>query len=523
MDLRIQSFRQAAFWSTAINGFSQGLALLFGMLMAAYFGAQESTDVLYYCLGIFALLSTLIQQVNVSVLVPETMRRREQVGEPDAMAFINRFFAAFLVVILALTAVLMADPASILTLASRFSSAALTRNAPLVFWLLVSLPLQMVAQLLLDILVSYKFLSLPATLSCLGRVINIAFVVAFRHRLGVTSVAIGMVLGFALQVAVNAWLLGHVVAWRWGAWRTRIEGATYRNITWVELGAVMGTLAGYLPLFLFSGFSAGALTALNYARRLSAMPTELLTTQISGVVAVKFNELAARGEEAGLREAYGRMARLIVFVLVPLSVLLALLGPEIVAILFGRGEFEGDAVGFTAMLFSLLVLSIPLTGLMTIVARYFVARQAIRYGTGWQILSALLNAAMVVVWVRELGPVGLPIGMLVHLLAYLGMLSLSMARRFPAMPVWPVWKTLFGTFAAGLAVAAPVWLARARWGGGAPPWVTGPAAALCFICGYGIWLFVLPPDRMAWQYCRELAQAVMARRRGPTCATREHN
>ena len=95
MDFRIQSFKQAAFWSTAINAFSQGLALVFSMVMAAVFGARESTDILYYCLGIFALISGLFQAANVNVLIPETMRRRHQTGEADAMAFINRFFAAF--------------------------------------------------------------------------------------------------------------------------------------------------------------------------------------------------------------------------------------------------------------------------------------------------------------------------------------------------------------------------------------------------------------------------------------------
>lgn len=522
MDLRIQSFRQAAFWSTAINAFSQGLALLFGMLMAAFFGAQESTDVLYYCLGVFALLSTLIQQMNVSVLVPETMRRRHQVDDRDAMAFINRFFAAFLLVILVLTAGMAADPSGALTLVSRFSEEALARNSTLVLWLLVSLPLQMVAQLLLDILVSYKFLALPATLSCVNRIVNIAFVMVFRHQYGVASVALGMALGFALQVAVNVWLLGRVVRWQWTAWRTRIAGDTYRNIVWAELGAFVGTLAGYLPLFLFSGFTAGAMTALNYARRLSSMPSELLTVQISGVVAVKFNELAARNQETGLREAYGKMMRLIVFVLVPLSVLLALLGHDIVSILFGRGAFRGEAVESTALLFSLLVLNIPLIGMMTIVSRFLVACQAIRYGTGWQVFSALLNAAMVALWVKVLGPVGLPIGLILHMFLYLAALSVSMSRRYPAMSPWPAWRSLFATLAACAVVAVPVWLVRAQWGAGLSPWVAGAASALLFSAGYGLLLYILPPDRMAWQYCQEMARAACAKMRGKTRPDKEY-
>jgi putative peptidoglycan lipid II flippase len=283
MDFRIQSFRQAAFWSTAINAFSQGLALLFSILMAAVFGAQESTDVLYYCIGIFALLSGLFQAVNVSVLIPETMRRRYQTGEADAMAFMNRFFAAFAVLIFSLTAWLLWNPAGALTMISRFSPEMLARNSRLVFWLLATLPLQMIAQLLLDMLVSYKFLTLPAILSCVNRLLNILFVWLFHRQLGVISVALGMLLGFGFQVALNLILLRRTIRWNPLAWKTRIGGAVYRNIAWTEVGTLASTAAGYLPLLMFSGLSAGAMTVLNYARRLSAIPSQLLTAQISNV------------------------------------------------------------------------------------------------------------------------------------------------------------------------------------------------------------------------------------------------
>ncbi|MGD9781251.1 MAG: lipid II flippase MurJ [Kiritimatiellia bacterium] len=515
MIFRIQSFKQAAFWSTAINAFGQGLSLVFSMVMAATFGAQESTDVLYYCIGVFALLSGMFQAVNVSVLVPETMRRRHQVGEGDAMAFINRFFAVFALLILGLTAWILWNPAGTMTLISRFSAEALERNSRLVFWLLATLPLQMAAQLLLDVLVSYKFLSLPAALSCVNRSLNIGFVLLFHRQLGVISVALGMLLGYGLQVLLNLYLLGRVIHWRPFAWKTRIGGAVFRNIAWTEIGTLAGTLAGYLPLFLFSGFGAGVMTAMNYARRLAAIPADLLTTQVSGVMAIKFNELAARREQGSLAEAYGRMSRLLVFILVPLSALLALVGPDVVAILFGRGAFrESGAVALTSNLLSLLALNIPLTGMMMFMARFFVAHQAIRYGTVWQIFSALLNAGMVAWWVRWLGAIGLPIGLILHMFLYLAILSVSMARRFPGLALGPVWRALFLDGAASAIVALPLWMARMRWGAGISPWALGAGTVWLFAAGYGLLLFVLPPDRLAWQYFKDTARAAGARLRG---------
>lgn len=501
MMFRIQSFRQAAFWSTAINAFSQGLALVFSMVMAAVFGARESTDVLYYCIGIFALLSGLFQAVNVSVLIPETMRRRVQTGELDAMAFINRFFAVFALLILGLTAWLLWNPAGTMTMISRFSAEALDRNSRLVIWLLATLPLQMVAQLLLDILVSYKFLTLPAALSCVNRAWNILFVLLFHRQLGVISVALGMLLGFGLQVGLNVYLLIHITRWNPFAWKTRIGGSVFRNIAWTEIGTLASTLAGYLPLFLFSGFSAGALTAMNYAQKLSAVPTQLLTSQISNVAGIKFNELAAKGELGDMAGSFDRLCRLLVFGLMPLAFGLMLVRHEVVDILFGRGDFGPSVVAQVATLFGVLIFALPLVAMNTMVARYFVARQALSQALPFQLLGGLLNAGMVFLCVSRWGVIGYPAGTLVFWILYFLVLAFAMPRLFPGVTLWPTLGSLARTAGMGGAVAGVVW-GIARWMGfwAWSPWLSAFASILLFAGLYVAMLVVLSPDRDALQY-----------------------
>lgn len=511
MMFRVQSFKQAAFWSTAISAFSQGLALLFGVLMAAVFGAGEGTDILYYSLGIFALISQLVQSGNVSVLIPEAMRRRHQVGEEDAMAFINRFMLFFGISIAIVTLLLMWNPVKAFALVSRFSAEALARHSRLVFWLVVSFPLQVVAQLLLDVLVSYKFLALPAMLSCVNRVLNIIFVWCFESRLGLVSVPLGMTVGFAFQVLLGLGLLRWIVKWRVNVWRTQIESRTIHNILWVELGNGITLLAGYLPLFLYSGFSVGILTAMNYARRMSNMPVELLTQQLSSVTAIKFNELAALRQEDELNAELGRITRLLLFILVPASVLMSLVGTDLTQILFGYGKFQGAPVSFAAVLFSLLILNLPLTGINTIFARYIVARQAIRYAVGWNFFSSLLNMAVMFFAVARWGPIGFPIGLFLHMLIYLLLLSASMLRRTPSLSLWPIWRAYVLTMAASGAAAVPAWVFRMRWGWGGPPWGNGLVSGILFLLAYVGILFLLPPDRMAWQYGLQMVRRATIR------------
>jgi putative peptidoglycan lipid II flippase len=510
MDFRIQSFKQAVFWSTAINAFSQGLALVFSMVMAAVFGASEGTDILYYGIGIFLLVSQMVQAVNVGVLIPETMRRRHQSGEADAMAFINRFFVLFGTGIAALTFWLLWNPAGALALISRFSEEVLARNSQIIFWLVLSFPLQMAAQLLLDVLVSYRFLSLPALLSCVNRLINVAFVLLFRHRFGVASVAIGMALGFALQVAVNAWLLGRVVGWRWGAWRTQIGRQTWRNIGWVELGTLATGLASYLPLFLFSGFSAGAMTVLNYARRLSSMPVDLLTAQVSSATAVKFNEQSARRDYAGMGLAFGRIQRVLILFLTPLAFALALAGEPLVSILFGRGAFDASAVKETARLFSVLMLVLPLTAVDNVVARLFVARQEVGFGTRCQIASSGLTAALIYGFVSWMGPMGFPVGICVSRGLYLLILTWVFPPRFSPATLWPVTKILAATMVASGVAAFAAWHGM-KWvlPAEAGPWLTGAMATALFAVVYGGLLRYLPPDRQGRDEGLALARAAV--------------
>ena len=301
MDRPAPSFRRATAWSIAVNAVSQVLSLGFSMLMANFFGAGEATDILYCCIGLVAIAGGIVQVANVNVLIPETMRRRVAAGERDSMAFANRFLALFLAVILVVGLLFLAFSVPLLRAWTRFPPSALAANRPILFWMGLAFPLQLASQLLLDILVSYRFLVLPASLACAGRLVNILFVLFFHARLGVVSVAAGLACGSAAQLACNVWLLFRVVGWRL-AWRTEIGSPVWRNLGWAEFGNVVAAAAGYFPVYLFSGIGSGWLTALTYAQRLNGVPTELVTQQVSAAgTDVGDLRLASRWDEENKR------------------------------------------------------------------------------------------------------------------------------------------------------------------------------------------------------------------------------
>jgi putative peptidoglycan lipid II flippase len=249
-------------------------------------------------------------------------------------------------------------------------------------------------------------------------------------------------------------------------------------------------------LFLFSGFSAGALTALNYARRMSAMPAELLASQISSVTAIKFNEQAARHDLGGMGLSFDRIQRLLILTLTPLAFMLALTGRPLIQILFGRGEFGAEAVTETAWLFSVLILALPLEALNSVVARMNIARQEVAFGTWWQIFGNALNALLVYVFVRRMGTIGFPVATCVFMLLYLAALTRPFSIRMAPASLWPTMKSLAWTTGACTAAAAVAWGGRA-WllPVGTGPWLEGLALAGAFAVVYAGILRYFPPDR----------------------------
>jgi peptidoglycan biosynthesis protein MviN/MurJ (putative lipid II flippase) len=190
-----------------------------------------------------------------------------------------------------------------------------------------------------------------------------------------------------------------------------------------------------------------------------------------------------------------------VFVLMPLALVLMLVRQEAVALLFGRGAFGPAAVAEVALLFGVLILVLPLEAMNTMVARYFVARQAIAYALPFQLGGAVMNAGLVYGCVSRWGGVGFSIGTLTFWVLYFVVLAIAMPRLFPEVSLWPALRSLARTAGMGGAAAGLTWgvghvLRWWTWN----PWISATALIGLFGGLYGMVLMLFSPDRDAWQY-----------------------
>ncbi len=264
------------------------------------------------------------------------------------------------------------------------------------------------------------------------------------------------------------------------------------------LGLSFSEVNKFIILFLTGTMVLGTLPALNAAFRILIMPQGILG-QALGIAA--FPTLAAMAVRGAHREMRGILAdslRLVLFLGLPATALLALLAEPYVAILFERGLFDAEATALVATALRFYAFGLIALTALEIVARGFYALS----DTLTPVLSGGLQIAVMwalSLWFRDslfpaLGwrPLGglalsfslsniLEVGLLLWLLrrrlggldgrallsgtARMGAATLAMSAAIIAavalLPAGAIWaRALVGTAAGGLVYLLACWLLR---------------------------------------------------------------
>ena len=460
--LSAETYRRGALSSSALNLVAQGLGFLVNIALAYYFGTQSKTDVYFYCLSVMTLLSTFITGLNSSVIIPEAMRIAEQNHPRESAAFLNYFFYLFAALSLLITAVMVASPVRFFRAVSSFNPEVLENYAGLVGWSIPLFLLMVMSQYLADVLASQKYFTIPVVLNILNRLLTLGCLVALWRRLDIVSAMLGMVVAAAVQLGLLVYLMKSSLGWDFSFRWIRPGRQVVHNILFSQAGNLATMLASYVPLFLLSGFSAGVLTALNYGQRLAAIPVLMIVAQVSSVVGIKLNEMHAQGDAEGVDRTFSRAARLLAFILLPLSAYVFVYSREIVAVLFQRGAFDENAVNSTAQFFGWFALNLPFLAINTIVARLFMASQKIRQGFLYQMAMNVLVIGLSVILLRWLGGIGYPVAQLVLGVTNALLLYGLMKYVFPTIRYGRFLKDLARMMAFSAAAAGCVMLLQ-RW------------------------------------------------------------
>lgn len=427
--LKSESYRKGAVLSSAFNIVAQLIGYSKNVVIAFYFGAGDATDVYFYVYLLFVSLTEIISCVDSAVIIPQLMRFEAQRDHDTAIAFANLFLYIFVLLSLLVFLVIQIIPGLVLTWFSDFSAQVVNENLAIIRVMAIVIVLQMFVKYATNILSAYKYFTMPMVISIVNNVAVMVLILVLGNVIGTVSVGLGIVLGLVINSLLLIWLLDRRLGWRLTVRFVNPGTQFIRNVTAVIAAQFFTFVNSFVPRFVFSSLGNGIISSMEYGQRTAMLPNSLITNQITAVLGIKLNELSATNDQESFKKILIEAVDTIMFVLAPIVSIGAVFSDQIIATMYGHGNFSSSNVSTTAFFLMVYVLYLPIYALNSVVTRIIISRQDNVFGSIYQVAFNLLAIPIYYFSIKLLGVSGLGLS-----LAILGVLHLcGMAyiyRRF---------------------------------------------------------------------------------------------
>lgn len=452
-------------------------------VIAAVFGASGRADVLNLVFNIPNNLRKLLAEGALSAaFVPSLVRVRET--SADAAKHLVREIIGFqIVALMPLLLIALVAPHWITNLILDFPEVERRLlSAELFRYLAHYVLLISIAAVAMATLNAEGRFAIPGSAPLLFSVSVISSIVIFADRLGIFSVAIGVLLGGVLQIVVQLPSLRRLDYRLVPSFRFR--DPTFRAVirTWLPIVATSSAFAinQQVALYFASGLADGSGSALTNAIVFWQLPLGVISASVTTVVFPALSRAAARSDAAETSRLLQGSAYALVLLLVPAGVGLAVLSREIIAVGLQRGAFGLSDTLLAARVLRFYGPGLAFVGLFTLAQR---ARFAAGDTRGPFCVASVTVAVDIALslWLKdtELGVAGLA---LASSCSY-GLGSLALLRLSRVKALWR--RIALGFVQAGVATGAAagaVVAVRALYTqiGVAPDWWTNGSTVASF-------------------------------------------
>lgn len=366
----------SAVWVIGFAIVVKALGLVKDVIVASKFGTTATMDAFLVAFTMPTLVTQWLRTPVRGGFVPLFTESLEKKGEDEAWRNAGIFIADFMVLAITLAAIAMvAAPWLVSAVAPGFDPEYQDLATSLTRIMLLSLFIGAGVGILTHVLHVHGNFALPAAAQPLGNIMIILAALTLTTRYGIRGIAYGVVLGSAADA---------IVMWP-AVWRLRknlrlridFSNPMFRGVMRLALPLIIGMagakLDDVIDRIFASQLAPGSISGLAYALRLIELPKEILVGAFSIVLFPLFSRLAARERYDELGDKLITSLRLAFFVLLPVSVAMAMLGEPFVRLIFQRGAFGEESVSFTVSALLLYTPTIWALGLTSIMAAGFIA------------------------------------------------------------------------------------------------------------------------------------------------------
>lgn len=389
---------------------AKATGLLREMVVASQFGTSPQMDAFVVAATIssliFAWLKNPLQVVLVPLFTRELVSREEAVAWASASLLTNTLVVLFLGFAAAgwlLAPLLTALVAPGLTGETAALAASLSRV------MMLALVFLGAAHILSGFCHAYQRFGRPGMLAALENSVVIPAVLVFAPWLGIHGLALAIVVGALAEAVVQTPIL-----WEHrGNYRLGLDfgNPIVRRMGAISLPLLVGTGGaglGKLADRMFASFlRPGSLSALAYAHQLTFATFHLFVGSLTTVLFPFLSRSVERQDYDEVRIRIFKCLRILFWVVVPLSVGMALLGEPLVRLVFGRGKFGEESVMLTTQAVFFYALGLAGYSLSHVLTFAFYSVQNTRIPVAMGLVRLAAKILLSAVLVRSLGHAGL--------------------------------------------------------------------------------------------------------------------
>lgn len=406
------------------------------LVVANYFGTTDMMDAFVIAFMIPSVVAAVLAEGLPDALMPAYSETAANKGkqEADALA-VNSIWVYFGTLLAALAGLLVGGEHLIRLFSANFSAEKMALCVKMYWALLPFVVFYGMSHVFGTLLQANKRFALAAATPLLVPACSVAGLLVGYPSMGIYGLIAGVVAGSALHLAVLYFAFRQQCEQSLfvrGSWTPEVRSVVRESFPLLAGGIVM-----YGTTLVDNGMAAwlapGSVAVLGYGGRVCGLVLSLAAISVGKAILPYLSDYVAHGQWDSLKRTLLHFSTLIAVTCLPVTLILWLWAPEIVAILFERGSFSSADTARVAGVLQYYGLQIPFYIIAVLASRVVIALRASKFILIVTVVNLTTNILFNILFMQFLGIKGIALSTaVVHLISALMLFSYifrEIARR----------------------------------------------------------------------------------------------
>ncbi|MBU4292699.1 MAG: murein biosynthesis integral membrane protein MurJ [Actinobacteria bacterium] len=401
-------------------------------IMTGYFGISYDTDAYTWAFFIPNLFKILFaESLIIAAFIPIYSSYLKEKKKEEIRIFINSVTNIMVLFFIFISLVIFIFSPQIGILLSKIANNLMDINKFVIMSRILSFSVLTlsISGLTTGILNSHNIFTIPSFAPFVLNIMTILFVILLSHRLGIISIAIGTMVGSALQLIIQIPQLK--VSKIKYSFKIDFKNKAVREILslmlpiLLSLGAVQVNVS--VDKFFALALGAGNTTALDIAWRVANLPFGVFSVAVITVLYPLISRQAATEDIKGIKESFSLGVREIGYIMLPAVTGLVILSHPIIKLLFEHNNFTPADTAKVATILIFQSVGLIFFGLLIILNRIFYAFKNVKTPLKVALVSILVNVFLDWLFIKFLNVAGVALS--TSLVAAYNVLTLTFILR----------------------------------------------------------------------------------------------